>query len=344
MSEIEELRGLVALGRERGYLTFEQIAATLEEVEITKEQVSGLHAHLVEHGVDVIAEDGVSAYKEQRGAERPTGSAKKAELDLTVEPSLDSLRLYLRSIGQVDLLDRRPGGRTGEADRARRHARQAADGRGQPAPRRLDRQRLSGPRPELPRPDPGGLAGADPGGGEVRLPPRLQVLHLRDLVDPPGGDAGDRRQGADDPHPRPHGREAEPGRPRRAPAGAEARARARAGGDRRGAALAASPTCGTSCASRSCRSRWRNRSATRTNPSSATSSPTTPSLEPFEEASEHLQKEGVRRALDALPERERQVIELRYGLSGARAADARGGRAARSASPASGSARSRTTR
>jgi RNA polymerase primary sigma factor len=100
--EIEELRGLVALGRERGYLTFEQIAATLEEVEITKEQVSGLHAHLVEHGVDVIAEDGVSAYKEQRGAE--SSGPKKEELDLTVEPSLDSLRLYLRSIGQVDLL------------------------------------------------------------------------------------------------------------------------------------------------------------------------------------------------------------------------------------------------
>jgi RNA polymerase primary sigma factor len=102
IAEIEELRGLVALGRERGYLTFEQIATTLEEVEITKEQVSGLHAHLVEHGVDVIAEDGVSAYKEQRGGD--SNGAKKAELDLTVEPSLDSLRLYLRSIGQVDLL------------------------------------------------------------------------------------------------------------------------------------------------------------------------------------------------------------------------------------------------
>jgi RNA polymerase primary sigma factor len=100
--EIEELRGLIALGRERGYLTFEQIATTLEEVEITKEQVSGLHAHLVEHGVDVIAEDGVSAYKEQRGAE--SNGQKKEELDLTVEPSLDSLRLYLRSIGRVELL------------------------------------------------------------------------------------------------------------------------------------------------------------------------------------------------------------------------------------------------
>jgi RNA polymerase primary sigma factor len=40
-------------------------------------------------------------------------------------------------------------------------------------------------------------------------------------------------------------------------------------------------------------------------------------LEPFEEASEHMQKEGVKKALEALPDRERQVIELRYGLAGA---------------------------
>src|SRR6187549_909546 len=102
-AEPEELQGLIAVGRERGYLTFEQIASTLEEVEVTKEQVAGLHARLVEHGVEVIAEDGVSAYKEQR-AEAANGQPRKPELDLTVEPSLDSLRLYLRSIGKVDLL------------------------------------------------------------------------------------------------------------------------------------------------------------------------------------------------------------------------------------------------
>ena len=101
----QELQALVALGRERGYLTFEQIASTLEEVEVTKEQVAGLHAHLVENGVEVISEDGVSAYKEQRAeAANGAGAARKQELDLTVEPSLDSLRLYLRSIGRVDLL------------------------------------------------------------------------------------------------------------------------------------------------------------------------------------------------------------------------------------------------
>ena len=97
LPEIEGLAKLIAQGRERGYLTFEEVSASLEEAEVTKEQVRGLHAHLIEHGVDVIAADGVSAYEEAKGAQ-------KQALDLTVEPSLDSLRLYLRSIGQVELL------------------------------------------------------------------------------------------------------------------------------------------------------------------------------------------------------------------------------------------------
>jgi RNA polymerase primary sigma factor len=93
----DELRVLIATGTERGYLTFEEIASTLEEVEVTKEQVSELHAYLVDQGVDVVAANGVTAYKESK-------ESKKQELDLTVEPSLDSLRLYLRSIGRVELL------------------------------------------------------------------------------------------------------------------------------------------------------------------------------------------------------------------------------------------------
>jgi len=59
-ADSEELRGLISLGRDQGYLTFEQIASTLEEVDVSKEQVSQLHSHLIEHGVDVIAEDGAS--------------------------------------------------------------------------------------------------------------------------------------------------------------------------------------------------------------------------------------------------------------------------------------------
>ena len=103
LPDLEDLRGLIVQGRERGYLTFEEISAALEEVEVTKEQVRDLHGYLIEHGVDVIAEDGLTAYKEGKGESAP-GQQKKPELDLTVEPSLDSLRLYLRSIGRVELL------------------------------------------------------------------------------------------------------------------------------------------------------------------------------------------------------------------------------------------------
>jgi RNA polymerase primary sigma factor len=106
--EVEELRSLVADGRERGYLTFEEIAACLEEVEVTKEQVRDLHAHLTDTGIEIVSSDGratpVPDVGPGDGAAPAGGAAKKPEIDLTVEPSLDSLRLYLRSIGRVDLL------------------------------------------------------------------------------------------------------------------------------------------------------------------------------------------------------------------------------------------------
>jgi RNA polymerase primary sigma factor len=108
--DIEELRGLAAEGRERGYLTFEQIAACLEEVEVTKEQVVEFRAHLLDSGVEIVAADsprppGMPAMpSDGDGAQPAPAVAKKSEIDLTIEPSLDSLRLYLRSIGRVDLL------------------------------------------------------------------------------------------------------------------------------------------------------------------------------------------------------------------------------------------------
>ncbi len=111
--ELEELQALIADGHERGFVTIEQITTTLEEVEITKEQVSELHAHLVEQGIAILSADGKPVTADSRSVEQPVddrqsgaqaSERKKPEIDLTVEPSLDSLRLYLRSIGRVALL------------------------------------------------------------------------------------------------------------------------------------------------------------------------------------------------------------------------------------------------
>jgi RNA polymerase primary sigma factor len=113
--ELDELRNLITEGQERGFLTFDDISTALEEVEVTKEQLRELHAYLSEQGIDVVGSDGRNAQSEAAKVEaaaeaRKANSSgapevpKKVELDLTVEPSLDSLRLYLRSIGRVPLL------------------------------------------------------------------------------------------------------------------------------------------------------------------------------------------------------------------------------------------------
>ncbi|MDQ6750244.1 MAG: sigma-70 family RNA polymerase sigma factor [Actinomycetota bacterium] len=112
VAEIDELRVLIAKGQERGFLSFEEIALCLEEVEVTKEQVLELHSYLQEQGIEVVGADGKPVAAEPAKAERAVqingaspAEAKKPEVDLTIEPSLDSLRLYLRSIGRVPLLD-----------------------------------------------------------------------------------------------------------------------------------------------------------------------------------------------------------------------------------------------
>jgi RNA polymerase primary sigma factor len=112
ITESEELRPLIAAGQERGFLTFDEIANCLEEVDVTKEQIQELHAYLDDQGIEVVEADGRLARSEggsveanaENAAEPRPDQRKKVEIDLTVEPSLDSLRLYLRSIGRVHLL------------------------------------------------------------------------------------------------------------------------------------------------------------------------------------------------------------------------------------------------
>jgi RNA polymerase primary sigma factor len=102
--EVDEVRGLVTVGKDRGYLTFEEITATFEEVELTKEQIVELHAHLQENGVEIVASDDRPPGLIEISGDGAQPAPRKPQIDLTVEPSLDSLRLYLRSIGRVELL------------------------------------------------------------------------------------------------------------------------------------------------------------------------------------------------------------------------------------------------
>ncbi len=125
--EGDKLRSsLVAIGRERGYITTEQVAAALEEVELTADGVRELHAQLLDAGVEVIGEGAAPLASEAPAADEMAGGigvvgplevatangstnglgapGAVPAPDLGVEPGVDSLRLYLHAIGRVELL------------------------------------------------------------------------------------------------------------------------------------------------------------------------------------------------------------------------------------------------
>jgi RNA polymerase primary sigma factor len=132
--EMEELQGVIAAGRERGFLASATVLAVVEEAELSSEQTQDLFGYLEEHGIEILevedsgpelraadasedagpasAEDSLvspeeadeEAPEETQGVRTRLRALKPTEADLSVDASLDSLRLYLRSIGRVPLL------------------------------------------------------------------------------------------------------------------------------------------------------------------------------------------------------------------------------------------------
>jgi RNA polymerase primary sigma factor len=102
LPDVEELHKLVTDGQEKGFLTYDEIANALEDVELSKEQVEDFYTYLIDHSIELL--EGEQHKHPPHEQPALTEEEKVPKLDLTVEPSLDSLRLYLREIGKVNLL------------------------------------------------------------------------------------------------------------------------------------------------------------------------------------------------------------------------------------------------
>jgi RNA polymerase primary sigma factor len=100
--DAEELRWLIADGLEKGFLSYDEIAAALEDVGLTREQTEDFYTYLVERSIELVEGEQHKHPPHERQA--LVEDEAPPTLDLTVEPSLDSLRLYLREIAKVPLL------------------------------------------------------------------------------------------------------------------------------------------------------------------------------------------------------------------------------------------------
>jgi RNA polymerase primary sigma factor len=104
LPDVEELHKLVQDGQEKGFLTYDEIVSGLEEVELTKEQIEDFYTYLIDHSIELMEGEKFKHPPHEQPALAEEEVQKGPKLDLTVEPSLDSLRLYLREIGKVPLL------------------------------------------------------------------------------------------------------------------------------------------------------------------------------------------------------------------------------------------------
>src|SRR6478672_3432807 len=104
LPDVEELHKLVEQGQEKGFLTYDEIVPALDDVELTKEQIEDFFAYLVDHSIELLEGEQHKTLPQEQPPPVPEDEKTAPKLDLTVEPSLDSLRLYLREIGKVPLL------------------------------------------------------------------------------------------------------------------------------------------------------------------------------------------------------------------------------------------------
>src|SRR5471032_1793435 len=104
-----ELKKLVQKGKERGYVTYDELNAALPPDEVSSEQIEDTMAMLSEAGVNVVeAEE-----SEETPAANPAEPAKTAVVaaeatgeDEELGRTDDPVRMYLREMGSVELLSR----------------------------------------------------------------------------------------------------------------------------------------------------------------------------------------------------------------------------------------------
>src|ERR671914_1933257 len=91
LPEVEELQKLVQHGQEKGFLTYDEIVSGLEEVELTKEQIEDFYTYLIDHSIELMEGEKFKHPPHEQPALAEEDAQKGPKLDLTVEPSLDSL-------------------------------------------------------------------------------------------------------------------------------------------------------------------------------------------------------------------------------------------------------------
>ena len=102
----DEVRQLITVGKEKGYLLYDEVNEMLPSEITSSEELDDLFNAFGSAGIEVVDSD--KAYRGEKDFDRD-GSEEGPELDLTpgaLDKTNDPVRMYLREMGTVPLLTR----------------------------------------------------------------------------------------------------------------------------------------------------------------------------------------------------------------------------------------------
>ena len=106
-SATQAVKKMLAKGKERGYVTYDELNSVLPQGQVSSEQIEDIMAMLSEMGINVVDNEDGDEPAAEEGKERPESAAvvvvaAEEELERTDDP----VRMYLREMGTIELLSR----------------------------------------------------------------------------------------------------------------------------------------------------------------------------------------------------------------------------------------------
>ena len=103
----DEIRQLIIIGKEKGYLLYDEVNEALPADLTSPEELEDLFGVLGNAGIEVV--DSEQKYREEKLLDRRGDAGEEAEVEVTpiaVDKTNDPVRMYLREMGTVPLLTR----------------------------------------------------------------------------------------------------------------------------------------------------------------------------------------------------------------------------------------------
>ena len=97
----EREKDLIKIGKEKGYVTYEQLAESLKGLEVDSDTLDELYNKLVSSGIEIIASEDEANGDTKKNSEVEILSDEDITKDMNIN---DPVRMYLKEIGRISLL------------------------------------------------------------------------------------------------------------------------------------------------------------------------------------------------------------------------------------------------